>query len=180
MTNPATRKLPSQDVLTDAHLAAIGLVVVEWAALEGLMQMALCNLMMNDIEWLEKNPGPLILTTGMGAQVMIGLLKSFIQFRSPDDAEAFEKLMKKINKAKGHRDIVAHSTWEKGPAPGLVEPQGHKTVGQLKTLEGHADAEGIADIAHDIFRLGVQLDRFMRARSLLPAASPEMRAPKAP
>lgn len=159
--------LPIQNTLKDDHLLAIGLVIAQWASLEALMTRAICDLIAGKSQSHDENVAPLMAVTGMGAQTKIGLLQTLVRLRFEPDADKFDKFAKKLRKAQGKRDIIAHSTWSTGSNPGFVKPTGAKTIGTVRMLTGDTNAKGIESWAWEFYEHGRQLVEFMQTRGLL-------------
>ncbi len=159
--------LPIQKTLGDDHLRAIGIVIAEWASLEALMTQAICDLIEGKSRSYETNVAPIMAITGMHAQTKIGLLQTLVRLRFESDADEFDKFAKKLRKAQGKRDIIAHSTWSRGAKPGFIEPKGAKTIGSVKILKGETNAGGIESWAWEFYEHGRELVGFMQTRDLL-------------
>ena len=128
-------KLPIQDVVSDDHLKAIGLVIVEWSGIENLLLFMLCNLAIPDATKYEDYLPGLILSTGMGYRTMLGLMRAIVEVRFQKDKRQFEEIVNDLEKSADLRDIFAHQSLHVGKKKGTVKATKMKSVGGLKTIQ---------------------------------------------
>ena len=159
-------KLPIQDVVSDEHLKAIGLVIVEWAGIENMLLYMLCNLAIPDAKKYEDYLPGLILSTGMGHRIMLGLMRAIVEVRFPKDLKQFEKIQDGLEKSADLRDIFAHQSFHVGKKTGSVKATKMKSVGGLKTIQRDFTAEEITNIAHEMQSRAVALADFLKFHGL--------------
>lgn len=122
------------------HLTEIGRVVTTWAVVDySLMALAsdlTSGTHVDSRDEIDDNAS-VIPYAGMGTRTLVGLILSLIQVRHKDEELIAEwlKLSKKINQAKGQRDIIAHCIWAPGTTSEHIKPTGFKSVGGLKGLK---------------------------------------------
>ena len=133
MTKPPTKK-----VLSPAHYRAIGHVIVSCSVLQHILSLGAFSLAVNDSQPWKHDIGVGVLTMGMSAQTLIGIWRTLVRIRAPDDADEFDKLANRIQKTFSQRDIFAHCIWSAGKKPGTVIPELAKTVGSLRRTQEQA------------------------------------------
>lgn len=143
-----SQHIPLEEYVSDRHLVGIGLIVAEWAQVEQLLKVALCNLIANDQAGYTQTP-VLYVVTGMEARTTIGLLRTLARIRIPSKEQQtrLDKILDGIERLKQWRDTVAHATWLEGETPKTIKPYGIKTVGRVKRLGGQITAQNLRAIA---------------------------------
>jgi hypothetical protein len=74
----------------------------------------------------------LSLVTGMDARAKLGILRAVFHARHPEAADAFDKLVQKIERLGKVRNAIAHGRWSKGDRPGSVETTQFLSSGRLR------------------------------------------------
>jgi len=163
-----SHRIPLQDCLSDEHLAGIGLIVAEWAHVEQLLKMALCNLM-DDSPAGSTRTRLFWVVTGMDVRATIGLIKTLtrIKISSEEQLTRLDKILDGIERLKQWRDIVAHATWHKGDRAGTTKPFGIKAMGKVKSLKGEVSARALRAMAYVIYRYGTHLVGFFQDHGLM-------------
>ena len=159
-------KLPIEDVVSDDHLKAIGLVIVEWSGIESALLYMLCDLAIPDAKKYEDYLPGLILSTGMGHRTMLGLMRAIVEVRFPKDKTQFEKIVNDILKSADIRDVFAHQVLHPGKKNGAVKATRIKSVGGIKASQQEFTAEEITQIAHEMHSRIFALVDFLKARGL--------------
>lgn len=172
-TQPFTGSRPSND-----HLQAIGLAIHEWNMVHVTLGLAVCCLVARRGDVHEDDTVPLVLTTGMSSQTLIGILKTLARMRFPEDADQFDKLADKLRKANGQRDVYAHAVWIAGPKPGTIEPMLAKTVGSLRRAKGAVTADQIRGQATHFQRLALNVLAYLWKWDLAPSPWLERLGPR--
>lgn len=161
-------------ILSEEHYAAIGQVVVKAAVTQHLMAMAAFSLAANEASPWHEDIAYGVLITGMGAQTLVGMLKTLGRIRHEEDADEFDKLLDKINKAFSRRDTFAHAAWARGKRPNSAQPLLAKTVGRLrKTQEVDYTPKEILKWAETFGRLSLALMMFLGRWNLVPETTPQ-------
>jgi hypothetical protein len=126
-------KIPSQRLLSKRHLAAIGMVIAEWGWMEHVFAWSVAELAAGRAitKW-EEERGARILTTGMGFNTLLGLVRSLATAHFPGDKKPIEKLMDAVGKTYSRRNLIGHAHWSRGPTRGTIKTAYMKAVGSLR------------------------------------------------
>lgn len=161
------KKLPLQDCVTDEHARGIGLVIAQWASAERLLTHAICDLMANRTVSYTDDAADLIVMSGREARVLIGLVKSLVRFRFPDDADAFDKIADKLGKEGKTRNIIAHGLWSEGKRPNSIVTYHPITLNNPRVERHEFTPQEFERMAHRILEKGKKIISFLRERGLL-------------
>ena len=148
----------SEEPLTEAHLIGISRIIVRWAMTERLLMDAVWEIAIgqsfNDVADLGVS---LSLVTGMDVRVKLGILRAVLHARHPEAADAFDKLVQKIERLGKVRNAIAHGRWSKGDRPGSVQTIQFLSSGRLgfrshgfTARELNATADRIAKTTWDL------------------------------
>ena len=108
----------SPSPVSDEHLRAIGAIVVNWSALELVMELMILSLYEIEIR------RGLILTSNLSFQNKLTILRVLATHGAIKDkveARACNSLLDRIDKAHIKRNIVAHGWWAAGKVQGLAK-----------------------------------------------------------
>lgn len=162
-------KLPSELAATEDHIYAVGLVIVEWAIMETAITRCISKLVAYDGS---DAPEPqtsiaLILANGMEARTSIAVLRTLVRYHFEQDADEFDRLAEKIDKARGKRNWFAHSAyWGSGSKPDKIKITTAKTTNKIKITERELRAKDILSIGVEIHYLFESLILFLESRGL--------------
>jgi hypothetical protein len=157
------RNLP-QDLL-----AAIGLATASAAQTESFIQEAIGGCLEIDVEYAAA------VTTHMNAPLRDSVLRSVAEIRIDDldDLDELDRLLDQINVAFSKRNGLAHHTWCRDPDDGRVftVKQTSRTRLEMDLIEmtvNHVKSDALF-----IYNAGVDLQKFLSTRGLLPTFPPE-------
>lgn len=114
--------------------AAVGWLVIEWAAVENFLSFALHELMVGHTVKAGEDVTGYAVIVGMKTQTKIGLMKTLagIRFEEPHTKQLCV-LLNKIDSLQEKRDAVAHWQWKTRKSRLYVHTL--KTVGQMRRRE---------------------------------------------
>ncbi len=169
------RTLPMEEHFSKDLLAAIGLAIVVWAAAERALGAHLLRILRTQQMTPSDERAAFIVTSGMEARTLIGLLRSLVLDRFPKHSKEFDKIADGLLSAyTKRRNVLAHNAFAIGKTPDRIKVYEIKTVGQLKGASRELTAKEIHNWAVDFFDLAVKADRFFNARGVpsFPGQSP--------
>jgi hypothetical protein len=117
---------------SQSHLVAIGNIVVNWAAVEDLLNVVIIQMFMKT-GYLGR-----IVLAQMDYRDKRNILLALVS-RMPDEnplKQKLETLLPKLHTAHGMRSIVAHAFWTKGRKLGAIKPMRFEARGSIK-MSGH-------------------------------------------
>jgi hypothetical protein len=154
----------ADDVLTEKHLAAIGRVITEWAAVDRDILMWTIMFTVGPATYIlaAETLAEEILIAGMESRVAMNLLKVIGRKKFPYHADTLDSLIDKLNKSGQQRNIFAHGVWREGRRAGLIRTTWLRTKGDELTRE--FSVESINRLACLIAERRKQLTEFFHAR----------------
>jgi len=157
--------LPLESQVNAGELAAIGLVIAEWSAIERALLYVLSGLLVADAKTSADYAPAVFMGTGMGYRVLLGLIRAIVEIEFPTDVKEFDKIMEDLQKSADKRDFLAHNPWsrstEKADAIGAVRL---KTVGGVKSNRLDYTAKEIRAIALEMHQRYEALVTFLKHR----------------
>lgn len=138
-----------------------------WSAVERALGLHLMRIMRAKEMTGTDEIAAFVVTTGMDARTMLGLLKSLVAVRFLDYAAEFNKLADCLLSAfSKRRNVLAHRAFAPGSQPDRIKVYDIVTVGQLKGSSRELTATEIRNWALDFFDMAVRMDDFFIARGL--------------
>ena len=165
----------TQHGVTNKHFQAIGRIIIDWAVLEHAMTAAISKLLAARGSPLaralrasppEVDKADLVITYGTDARTKLGLLRMLVGMRLPSDADEFNKLAKRIERAADARNIIAHGLWVAGQRPGTISTHAIKTIGHLTVTPHEYSVDELERLARRIVLLTDELIKFLETRKL--------------
>lgn len=152
--------------VTEAHVLAIGRVVVRWGMTERVIMDSLWEVATGQSfeNMPEEASISLALVTGMEARVALGILKAAFRARHANAADEFDKIVDKIDKLRDTRNLVAHARWLKGKRAGTISTAVFKSSGRLRAVEHAFTAPELEALAERITAATGQLMAFLSQR----------------
>lgn len=150
--------------LTDNELRAIGLIAQEWALFESLIHRIITKFL-----GAEEHKGDMV-GVAMGSKLSIEFTSAIgYTVFTPDDAEAFQKLMERSGKLASKRNDAVHLVWVRSDEdPTKLSPVGLKVRHTIKIATGDTSYQAFESLAQEIYYLGCEIAAFLRKRDLWP------------
>jgi hypothetical protein len=137
-------------------------MIYRWAAFDAILADSLARFIMADTkEGKRAETAVFAAVTGMESRVKLGLLKSIVRLHYPKEGDAFDQWADRALDLKKHRDIAAHSHWERAERPGYIRQIGFTTVGRLRPLRAEYSAADLTAKANEIDGLLEDLAGFL-------------------
>ncbi|MHB8416037.1 MAG: hypothetical protein ACYDDA_10960 [Acidiferrobacteraceae bacterium] len=151
--------------MTERHLAAIGLIIVEWGWMEHNFEWSVAELAADRpiLKWTDE-PAARILTTGMGVNTLMGLFRGLAIARFPKDKKEIEKFIDMIRKSYVARNIMGHGHWTKGAETGSIQTFTFKAVGSLRAEKHTFTIEQLERLAYVIAEQRGYFVAFLQSR----------------
>jgi hypothetical protein len=159
----------SPNHITNEHYAALGRIVNTIADIDGTLDAVIVTMVQGKLEVL---PLLTMLNSKSKIDYIIAMGKEGANM-SPQMISELEKLMKRVRKAHGLRNQIAHCTWMQGTKPGTIKPlvMSARTVLKMLGIE-HNEKQWTADAldeeAKRFRQLGHELVDFMKRANLIP------------
>jgi hypothetical protein len=161
-----SKNLPIQEVLTEEHFCAIGLVIAEWARAERSIFLTLSQIGGMQIGADTETPTGLVilLASGMDPRTSMGILQGIVRRSDEAGAEEFDKLKSRFEKVYKRRNIVAHGVWRTGKRPKAIGTTSLKSVGDVRFDDSEYTPLEMIALAHRIHAFRGDLIKFFRKR----------------
>lgn len=150
----------TQNILTDEHLQAIGLVTAEWAELEYYLHATIWALAET------KSPGiGNAMTDHLRAVQLSNVLESigYDRFGKSPEYEDIRTISKEIRRLYDERNKYAHAKWQKYGSDNQVYRMNRRHQKRLSAGWDAVNVKEIIKIAQEISDLTAQLDRLFFA-----------------
>ena len=128
---------------SDNHFQVIGMILVLWSYIEMAMECAICRLY--DIN-MDRG---LVLTSNIGFQSRVSLLRILAKRGAIEDAEAAKEclsLLSRIEKGYADRNAVAHALWSGTDDPAVAQRMAIRAKGsRLRCIQEPVHLSELAD-----------------------------------
>ena len=155
------------DGVTNEHCRAIGEIIIQWGVIETLLRNMIADLCSGESRYDASDTALEIVLNGMEVRLILGLSKSLVKYRYPKDIEEFERLVKRLEKLYGKRNLIAHGLWTKGDKPNSIRTLRVLTVGAVRMQPREYTIEESDGVATRIWECGRDLTTFLRNKGLL-------------
>lgn len=153
-------------IVPDHHLRAIGAVVVNWQAIELVMELVMLGL-------YEITPDRgLVITSNLSFQNKLTILQILaLRGAIPDKAEAdnLTDILKRIEAGGKDRNKIVHGLWSSSPVQGLAERKAIRVRGRrLSAVTEKVPLSEVEDIARKLLDLRFELSELAVRLGLRP------------
>ncbi len=160
----------SPSLVSDAHLRAIGAIIVNWSAIDTQMEIAILGL-------YKINPDRgMVLTSNISFANRLTLLRILAMRGAIEDvnlAEECKTILNRIESTYGLRNAAAHGVWGKGDTPTTAKRMAIRVKGnRLRTINEQVTAEELEATAPQILKLKIDFSDLLVQLQLVPANSP--------
>ena len=150
--------------LPDAHLRAIGHVIVQWGNLEYLISLMIHVLLDKDYD----DPTGFIVTAHMTFRAKMDVIKSLTDVLSTVEQYThlvkFKKLGTRIDKLEAKRNTIVHGLWMYDAENNCASVGRGSARGTIKTSVEEFSVEKIEDLATEIGRAYIDLYKIILRR----------------
>jgi hypothetical protein len=157
-------------VVSDNHLRAIGAVVVNWSAIEMVMELTILGL-------YEISPDRgLVITSNLSFQNKMTILRILAERGAVVDTGEADKLtdiLKRIDAAHIQRNRIAHSLWGSSAVQGLATLRAIRVRGRrLVTVDEKMPLSEVEDVARSFLDLRFELSALAVRIGVRPELTP--------
>ena len=142
-------------IVSDYHLRAIGAVVVNWQAIEMVMELTMLGL-------YEISPDRgLVITSNLSFPNKLTILRILAlrgAVTDADEAKNLTKLLDRIENASKDRNKIVHGLWSSSPVQGLAERKAIRVRGRrLSAVTEKVPLAEVEDVACELLNLRFDL-----------------------
>ncbi|MES2030883.1 MAG: hypothetical protein V4477_17010 [Pseudomonadota bacterium] len=160
---------PALSVVSDDHLRAIGAVIVNWTAVEIVMELTILGL------YEIPTDRGLVITSNLTVQNKLAMLRILATKGAIKDTATIEKMLdilKRIEAGAADRNRVAHSMWQPGKVQGLAQRLEIRVRGRrLDTPNEQVPLSEVEGIALSLLDLRSELAELAAALGFRPELS---------
>lgn len=155
MKKPASKWTGLRPPTTSLHLEAVGMIAMEWAWLEIIIEMAIWRLLR------VRGPIGTAVTRHIAPRVRLDILLSLADLKmNEQDREQLARLIDRINKLTGPRNDLIHAEWtgvKKDTWPPVARFHKRMARGHVIRHDHEVTPNQITAVATDIFKLSTDL-----------------------
>lgn len=157
-------------IVSDNHLRAIGAVVVNWTAIEMVMELTILGL-------YEISPDRgLVITSNLSFQNKLTILRILAlrgAVADPGEADNLADILKRIENANSQRNRIVHGLWGPNAVQGLAELKAIRVRGRrLSTVSEKVSLSEVEEIARSFLELRFELSNLAVRIGVRPELAP--------